>query len=99
MQVGACCLSWAAAPELQGGYLIFTKETLKTQEMFNEVIILAQNSPPPTTSKRTGKHTNERSPQKGLGINKILSKLPQITSLVGVVFTCVRIEGCGNTSV
>lgn len=51
MHVGVCCLSWTAAPELQGGYLIFTKETLKTQEMFNEVIILAQNSPPPTTPK------------------------------------------------
>lgn len=44
-QVGAGCPSWAAAPELQGVCLIFTKETSKTQEMFNEVTILAQNSP------------------------------------------------------
>lgn len=44
MQVRACCLYWAAAPELQAVYLIFIEETLKTQAMFNEVIILAQNS-------------------------------------------------------
>lgn len=67
MQVRACCLYWAAALELQGVYLIFIEETLKTQAMFNEVIILAQKSSNPSPPTQTGKHINERSPQKGLG--------------------------------
>lgn len=79
MQVRAGCMSWAAAPELQGVYLIFT-ETLEIQQMFNEVIILAQTILPLTTLKKnkkikqTGKHINERSTQKGNG-KKILLRL------------------------
>lgn len=45
--------------------------------------------PQPIPHKQTGKHMNERSPQTGVG-NKILSRLPQTMSLVGVVFMYVK---------
>lgn len=65
MQVGALCPSWAAALELQGVHLLFAAETSTTQEMFNEVTILAQNSPFPP-EKQIGEHVNERRPQRGV---------------------------------
>lgn len=65
--------------------------------MFNEVTILAQNSPLPP-KKQIGKHINERSPQKGVG-NKILSRHIQTMSLVGVVFVWVKIGRCEDMSI
>lgn len=65
MQVGTLCPSWAAALELHGVHLIFAAETSKTQETFNEVTILAQNSPFPP-KKQIGECINERRPQRGV---------------------------------
>lgn len=64
--------------------------------MLNVVTIWA----PPLPQKQTGKHINERSPQKGVG-NKLknFSSLLQTMSLAHVLFMCVRMRECEDISI
>jgi hypothetical protein len=86
--------------DLQGVYLIFT-ETLKTQQMFNEVTILAQTDlSTPSWKKRKQVNTKMKAAyRRGWEINKILLRPLQAMSLVSVVFMCVRIGGCEDISI